>query len=113
HSAWGLNSTGYHWVNVLLHSANALVLWRLLKRLQVRGSWLAAGLFALHPVHVESVAWVTELKNVLMLLFFLLALFAWTEFVERPQNKSWPFYFLSMFLFAMALFAKTTACTLL
>jgi hypothetical protein len=112
HSVWGLSSTGYHWVNLLLHSANALVLWRLLKRLQVPGSWLAAGIFALHPVHVESVAWITELKNVLMLLFFLLTLFAWTEFLERPQNKSWPFYFLSLFLFALALFAKTTACTL-
>jgi tetratricopeptide (TPR) repeat protein len=109
---WGLNPAGYHWVNILLHAVNTLLLWRLLKRLGVPGAWLAAGIFALHPVQVESVAWITERKNVLCLFFFLLALLAWIEFVEDRPKQWWRFYFLSLFFFALALCSKTTACTL-
>ena len=111
-SLWGLNPAGYHWVNILLHAANALLVWRLLRRLSVPGAWLAAAIFALHPVQVESVAWVTELKNVLSLFFFLLALRAWVEFVEDRPKPLWRFYGLALMFYALALFSKTTACTL-
>jgi protein O-mannosyl-transferase len=107
---WGLNPAGYHWVNILLHAANALLAWRLLKRLSVPGAWLAAAIFALHPVNVESVAWITQLKNVLSLFFCLLALLAWVEFVEEPT--CWRWYGLTLLFYVMALSSKTTACTL-
>jgi len=109
---WGLNPAGYHWINILLHAANALLVWRLLKRLRVPGAWLGAAIFALHPVQVESVAWITERKNVLSLLFFLLSLLAWIEFIEDRPKPLWRFYFLSVFYYGLALFSKTTACTL-
>ena len=109
---WGLKPAGYHGVNILLHAVNALLVWRLLKRLSVPGAWLAAAIFALHPVQVESVAWITERKNVLSLVFFLLALLAWIEFVEERPKPGWRFYFLSLFFFLLALCSKTTACTL-
>lgn len=111
-SVWGLNATGYHWVNILLHAINALLVWRLLWRLKVPGAWLAAALFALHPVQVESVAWVTERKNVLSLFFFLLALLSWVKFIDEQPRKSWLPYGLALIFYALALFSKTTACTL-
>ena len=112
HSWWGLNPTGYHFVNILLHLANALILWSLLARLRVPGAWLAGAIFALHPVQVESVAWITERKNVLMGLFFLLTIRAWVEFVDKQTKHRWFFYVLALLLYALALFSKTTACTL-
>src|ERR1051326_6768293 len=81
HKLWDFNPAGYHWVNLLLHAINGLLLWRVLKRLDIPGAWLAAALFALHPVQVETVAWVTEGKNVLSLCVYLLAVRAWVEFV--------------------------------
>lgn len=76
------------------------------------GAWLAAALFALHPVQVESVAWISERKNVLMGFFFLLALLAWTRFVEASARQKWTYYSLALAFYALALFSKTTACTL-
>jgi tetratricopeptide (TPR) repeat protein len=110
YALWGLNPAGYHWVNILFHSANTLLVWRLLRVLGVPGAWLAAALFALHPVQVESVAWITERKNVLMGFFFLLALMAWAKFLE--ERACWKYYALALFFYALALFSKTTACTL-
>src|SRR5215208_5440319 len=112
HALWGLNTTGYHWVNLLLHVANALVLWAVLARLGVPGSWLAAAIFALHPVQVESVAWITERKNVLMGFFFLLTLVAWTAFIDKRTRRPWIFYCLALILYLLGLSAKATACTL-
>jgi len=109
---WGLNPQGYHAVNVLFHALNALLLWQLLRRLAVPGAWLAAAIFALHPVQVESVAWITELKNVQSTLFYLLALLAWVQFAEKPAVPRWSFYWLALLFHALALFSKTTACTL-
>src|SRR5256886_4643479 len=112
HALWGLNPAGYHWTNLLLHVANALLVWRLLARLKIPGAWLAGAIFALHPVQVESVAWITERKNVLMGFFFLLALLAWTAFVDQRTKRAWLFYGLALVFYALGLLAKTTACTL-
>src|ERR1700736_2526458 len=109
---WDLNSTGYHWVNLLLHVGNALLLWRLLVRLKIPGAWFAATVFALPPVQVESVAWITERKNVLMGFFFLLTLLAWVEYVDLRASRRWFFYAAALILYLLALSAKTTACTL-
>jgi Flp pilus assembly protein TadD len=112
HALWGLNTTGYHWVNLVLHLGNALLIWAVLARLGVPGSWLAAAIFALHPVQVESVAWITERKNVLMGFFFLLTLLAWIAFVDGRTRRPWIFYSLALILYVLALSAKATACTL-
>ena len=112
HALWGLSAPGYHWVNIILHGINAVLLWRLLSRLRIPGARLAAAIFALHPVQVESVAWITELKNVQMGFFFFLTLLAWVEFSDGRGRRAWCFYLLSLVLYALALFSKTTACTL-
>lgn len=108
---WGLHPAGYHWVNIILHAANSLLVWRILSRLRIPGCWLGAALFALHPVQVESVAWVTELKNVLSVLFFLSSLWAWLRFLENTTRR-WQWYVGALIFYLLALFSKTTACTL-
>ena len=112
HALWGFDPTGYHWVNLFLHLANVLLVWWLLARLKIPGAWLAAGIFALHPVQVESVAWITERKNVLMGFFFLLTLLAWTQFIDERERRPWRFYRLALVFYLLALSAKSTACTL-
>ncbi len=106
---WGLDPTGYHVVNVILHALSAVLVWRLLIRLKVAGAWAAAALFALHPVHVESVAWITERKNVLSGAFYLSA--AWA-YLRCQEARSPRLYWAALFLFAAALLSKTVTCTL-
>jgi len=111
---WGLAPLGYHLVNVLLHGVSAGVLWLVLRRLRVPGAWMAAAVFALHPVHVESVAWVTELKNVQSGLFYLLALLAALAAADesRPRAGRGARYALTLGLFVCALLSKTVTGTL-
>lgn len=111
-SLWGLNPTGYHWVNILFHLGNAFLVWCVLSRLKVPGAWLAAAVFALHPVQVESVAWISELKNVLMGFFFLLTLLAWTRYLDSAGRNRRFLYAAALVFYLLALFAKSTACTL-
>ena len=110
---WHLNPLGYHLVNVALHSLNAILLWRLLRRLGVRGAWLAGAIFALHPVNVMSVAWVKELKNTLSGALALCCAHAYVRFAglgidaEKENPSRWRFYILALAFFQLAMFAKT------
>ena len=107
---FGLNPAGHHYVNVLLHAANAVLLFLLLQ--SATGfrwrSLMVAALFALHPMNVESVAWAAERKNVLSMLFFLLALYAYVWYARRPEVRR---YAAVAFAFAIALLCKPQAIT--
>jgi hypothetical protein len=116
HALWGLNPLPYHLVNVLLHGLSALVLWRVLRSLRVQGAWLGAALWALHPVAVESVAWVTEMKNTESGLFFLLAILFFVRWLtakdldERTGGR-WSYVF-SLLFAALAMAAKSSTVIL-
>ena len=119
HQLWGKNATGYHLVNVALQVLNAVLLWRLLRRLSVPGAWMSAALFAVHPVHVETVAWITERKNVLFVAFYLAAALSYLRFagVGRDEGTGaregrWGWYAASLALFALSILSKTIACSL-
>jgi hypothetical protein len=98
---WGESSFGHHLLNILLHAFCALLLARILQRLDIPGAWLAAAVFALHPVHVESVAWITELKNTLMLIY-----------LKFDHDRSRSAYLAAMGLFVLGLLSKTVTATL-
>lgn len=109
HQLWGDTALGYHLVNLLQHAANACLFGLLLRRLAVPGAWFAASLFAVHPVCVESVVWISEQKNTLSALFYLSAALAWLRFADdrRPGR-----YALATALFLVALLTKTVTASL-
>ncbi len=107
---WGLDPAGYHIVNVLLHAASAVLVWRIGRKLAIPGALAAGFVFGLHPVHVESVAWIAERKNVLSGLFYLAALLAFFRFEEHAARLRW--YLFALLLFVAALLSKTVTATL-
>src|SRR5581483_9712806 len=106
---WGDAAAGYHWVNILLHSLAALLFLKILRQLKIPGAWLAAALFALHPVEVESVAWISELKNTLSGVFYLSAALAYLGF-DRNRNRG--NYAAALGLFLLGLMSKTVIASL-
>jgi hypothetical protein len=132
HQLWGLSALGFHLVNIGLHAVSAILIWRVLRLLRVPGGLLAAALFALHPVNVESVAWITQQKNTISLLLTLASVLAYLldeekgdspHLPERPagcsaQMGTVPFfrptflYAAAVALFALAALAKGMTLTL-
>ncbi len=121
---WGMNPTGYHVTNLLLHVADSLLVWLVLRKLSIPGAWLAATLFAVHPVNVESVAYRPAKKRT-GALFFLLSVWCWLKaeddcFCNSTEERSgltkllasgrW--YWLSMFAFALAMLSKSSVAIL-
>lgn len=122
---WGMNPTGYHLTNVVLHAANAALLYVLARRILgytqafrtnpnhrmlTIAALFAALVFAIHPLRVESVAWVTERRDMLSLFFYLLCVLFYMRAVEGPARRRWLALSIAMFLFA--LLSKATAMTL-
>lgn len=106
---WGESTLGHHLLNILLHFCSALLLVAILRRLRVPGAWLAGGIFALHPVMVESVAWITELKNTLSSVFSLGAALVYLRFDDERKSKH---YVVALLLFLLGLLAKSVIVTL-
>ena len=114
---WGMKAAGHHLTNILLHAANALLLWQVLKKsLQTRrgftAAWFGAALFAVHPVNAATVAWIAERKNALALLLTLLSVLAYLR-SERTDNKNaGRAYVCALICFALSLLAKTAGVAL-
>jgi hypothetical protein len=116
HALWALNPLPYHLVNVLMHGACAALLWRVLGSLRVQGAWLGAALWALHPVEVESVAWITEMKNTESGLFFLLSIFFFVRWLRAKELEGqtgcgWN-YTLSLLFATLAMASKSSTVIL-
>lgn len=106
---WGHAMPGYHFLNLALHVFCALLFLRILQHLKLPGAWLAAAIFALHPVHAESVAWVSELKNTLSTACYLGAALVWLRFDQSRRRTD---YFIALFLFIAALLSKSVTASL-
>ncbi len=123
---WGENPAGYHAVNIALQALSAVLLWRLLSRLKIPGAWLGAAIFAVHPVCVNSVARVAELKNTLSLPFALFSFWGYLKYEalalypasqnqtgDRPSRGQATLWLtVSLIAFVLALFSKTTTVML-
>ncbi|PIQ85469.1 MAG: O-GlcNAc transferase [Candidatus Omnitrophica bacterium CG11_big_fil_rev_8_21_14_0_20_45_26] len=114
---FGPDPHSFHLFNILIHACNGVLLWRILRSFRIPGAWLGASLFVLHPVHAESVIWISELKNVLSTFFYLLSILMAIRFwhldnqtnATRSQKK---YYFLCLLYYICALHCKTITCTL-
>jgi protein O-mannosyl-transferase len=114
---WGLDPTGYHVTNLLLHIGDALLIWVILRRLGMPGAYGAALLFAVHPVNVQSVAWIAQRKNTLSLLFFLASIYAflrtrWGSGGAEATRNSGRWYGLSLLAFLLAMLSKGSVAVL-
>ncbi len=119
---WDMHPIGYHTTNLILHISAALSIWVILRKLSIPGAFLAALIFALHPVNVESVAWIAQRKNTLSMLFFLLSILwylkgiKWTvgsgrwAVAEKCPGGQW--YWLSFTAFTLAMLSKGSAAVL-
>jgi tetratricopeptide (TPR) repeat protein len=117
---WGMHAIGYHATNLLFHVAECLFLWRILTLLRIPGAFLASLIFAVHPVNVESVAWIAERKNLVAMLFFLASIFCFIKKETAPpaparsgfgeSGQAW--YWLSLASFILALLSKGSVATL-
>jgi tetratricopeptide (TPR) repeat protein len=106
---WGAAPIGYHLCNVVLHSASALLVVLIVRRLELPGAWLAGFVFALHPVCVESVAWMSEQKSTLSGVFYLGSALSYLYF-SRTRRR--PQYYLALALFVLSLLSKSVTATL-
>jgi tetratricopeptide (TPR) repeat protein len=106
---WGASPMGYHVLNVLLHAVNAVLVWVVLRRLKIPGAWLAGLVFAIHPVNVATVAWISEQRNTLSMLFGLVATLLFLKFDE---DRRWRSYGFSLAAFLLALLSKTAVVML-
>lgn len=102
---FGESPYGYHIVTILFHALNSVLLWRALLAIRVPGAWIGALLFAVHPVHAESVAWISELKNTLSLAFLLLSFLSWVKWEETRERKR---LVRSLAMFVGAMLCKTS-----
>ncbi|TMH09046.1 MAG: tetratricopeptide repeat protein, partial [Betaproteobacteria bacterium] len=109
HRLWGDIPSAYHLVNIVLHASAASMVGLILYRLAIPGAYFAAAIFALHPVQVESVAWITEIKNTLSAVFYLASAIAWLRYREKANVGA---YALALGLFVLALCSKTVTATL-
>jgi protein O-mannosyl-transferase len=109
HKLWGNSVLGYHLVNVLQHALSACLLLLILRRLELSSAVLAAAIFALHPVQVESVAWITEQKNTLSAVFYFAAALVYLRYDQERQTKHYVF---ALALFVIGLLTKTVVATL-
>lgn len=106
---WGDNATAYRVVNLLLHGVNAILVWIILRRLKIPGAWVAALVFAIHPVNVATAAWISEQKNTLSMLFYLTAVLLYLRF-DESEGRCW--YALSLGTFLLALLSKAAVAML-
>jgi len=115
---WGTDTRGYHLTNLALHAAAAVLIWIILQRLSIPGGFFAALLFAVHPVNVESVAWIAQRKNTLAMVFFLLSIWSYLRFERRlgerldSTRRSSTWYFVSLAMFLLAMLSKGSVAIL-
>ena len=104
---WGMKPWGYHFTNLLLHIASCVILWRILRLLSIPGAFFAALLFAVHPVNVQSVAWITQRKNTLAMVFFLISILEFLNAESETTNRKAHFqYSASLLSFLLAMLSK-------
>ena len=116
---WGMNPTGYHVTNLIFHIVSTLLIWYILQKLSMPGAFLAALIFAVHPVNVESVAWIAQRKNLMAMVFFLLTILCYLKAETQPPPRKplyWPgigfWYRLSLVAFMLGILSKGSVVVL-